>query len=102
MCFFGLADIVLEALAGKAIEQVPALVVFTVLCFFFLKHMTSRDKLFLEHFKDINQEMHTLTETLSTLCVSVRESHGASCNFHDAFVGQLDRIERAVVEKCDP
>jgi hypothetical protein len=87
---------VLEQIIKHAIEQVPALALFTMLAWMFLKTLTHRDTLFVAAMKDVKEEMKALTQVMTELARNMHHSQEDTCKFHKEFEDVLDRILKAV------
>ena len=90
-----------DAQLTKLIQQVPAMVILFASWYLFLKHMTNRDKVFLEALGNISREIHESMEALRTLRASIETRNSDVCNFHHDFQQSLNRIESAVSKTGD-
>ena len=89
-----------ETLIVKGIEQVPALVMLGLLVYYlsnsFLRAMAHRDEVFIGFQKEINDDLKDISNAIHTQSQLLRDTQVGSCNFHESFTQQLERIEKHI------
>ena len=84
----------IEDITTDIIRQTPALCALIWIVVQFLKTMGTRDTQFLKTFSEVTMEMHEITDTMRALISVIKGSSDTTCNFHESFKAQMDRIEK--------
>ena len=84
----------IEDITADIIRQTPALCALIWIVVQFLKSMSNRDTQFNATFSQVNKELHEITDTMHELIMAIKGNVDSSCNFHESFQSQMDRIEK--------